>query len=285
LQTTLTHRYTNGLYLLAGYTWAHAIDVAGNTNNLGFIPQNSFDYAAEKGSGDYDIRHRFTFAATYDLPSRKGWGQLLEGWQVTSIFTWQTGEPVLIFDDSNDLPGTNEGPGNGNNDRWNIVGNPNNLKWSAKNPIPYFPDTYDSTTGDVIARSPQCTAVATTQALLDALDFVGGCYSQNGVTMYPNAFGTFGNMGRNILRGPGFVNWDASISKIWRLSERFKLQMRGEMFNVANHANFAGGSIGDDLSSPDSLGLAGATPDVQAANPVIGSGGSRHIQLGAKIIW
>lgn len=274
LQTTLTHRYSNGLYLLAGYTWAHAIDTAGNTNNLGFVPQNSFDYAAEKGSGDYDIRHRFTFAATYDLPSRKSWGQLLEGWQVTSIFTLQTGEPVLLFDDSDDLTETNEGPGNGNNDRWNIVGNPNNLRWSAKDPIPFL-----------APGSPACTAVATTQALMDALNFVGGCYSQNGVTMYPNAFGTFGNMGRNILRGPGFVNWDASITKLWRLNERFKLQFRGEMFNVANHANFAGGSIGDDLSSPDSLGLAGATPDVQAANPVIGSGGSRHIQLGVKVLW
>ena len=99
------------------------------------------------------------------------------------------------------------------------------------------------------------------------------------------AVGTFGNMGRNIFRGPGFVNWDASVSKIWRLGERFKLQMRGEMFNVPNHSNFAGGSVGSDLSSPDSLGRAGATPDVEASNPVIGSGGSRHIQLGAKIIW
>jgi hypothetical protein len=274
LQATLTRRYSNGLYLLGGYTWAHAIDTAGNTNNLGYIPQNSLDYAAEKGSGDYDIRHRFTFAATYDLPSRKGLGQLLEGWQVTSIFTWQTGTPVLLYDDSDDLTGTGEGPGNANNDRWNIVGNPNNLRWSAKAPIPFFSNT-----------SSTCTSVATTQALVDALDYVGGCYSQNGVTIYPNAFYTYGNMGRNILRGPGFGNWDASISKVWRLSERFKLQLRGEMFNVANHANFAGSSIGSDLSSPDSLGRANATPDVQAANPVIGSGGSRHIQLGAKVIW
>jgi hypothetical protein len=57
------------------------------------------------------------------------------------------------------------------------------------------------------------------------------------------------------------------------------------MFNVANHANFAAGSVGSDLTSPDSLGRASATPDVQKSNPVIGSGGSRHIQLGAKIIW
>jgi hypothetical protein len=105
------------------------------------------------------------------------------------------------------------------------------------------------------------------------------------VTIYPNAFYTFGNMGRNILRGPAFANWDASVTKLWRLGERFSLQLRGEMFNVLNHPNFAGSSVGEDLSSPDSLGMASATPDVQASNPVIGSGGSRHIQIGAKIIW
>jgi hypothetical protein len=81
------------------------------------------------------------------------------------------------------------------------------------------------------------------------------------------------------------MNWDASISKVWRLSERVTLQLRGEMFNAANHANFANGSVGNDLTSPDSLGRAAATPDVQVANPVIGSGGSRHIQIGAKFIW
>jgi hypothetical protein len=63
------------------------------------------------------------------------------------------------------------------------------------------------------------------------------------------------------------------------------MQFRGEMFNVANHANFANGSVGGDLTSPDSFGRASATPDVQKANPVIGSGGSRHIQLGVKLIW
>ena len=284
LQVTFTKRYSKGLYLLAGYTWAHAIDVAGRTNNLGYVPQNSLDYAAEKGSGDYDIRHRFTLSATYDLPSRKSWGQLLEGWQVTSIFTWQTGYPILMYDNTNDLTGTGEGPGNANNDRWNIVGDPNNLKWSATPSIPYFPDTYVDV-GNVVSRDPHCTAVATTQALLDALDYAGGCYFQNGTTIYPNAFYTFGNMGRNILRGPGFVNWDASISKIWNLGDRFRLQLRGEMFNAANHPNFANGSVGGDLSSPTSLGLANATPDVYVANPVVGSGGSRHIQLGAKVIW
>ena len=117
------------------------------------------------------------------------------------------------------------------------------------------------------------------------MDYVGGCFAQNGTILYPQAKGTFGNMGRNIMRGPGFLNWDASVTKSWRLSERVNMQVRGEMFNVANHANFSGGSISGELGSPNSLGLATTTPDVQAANPVIGSGGSRHIQLGVKFIW
>jgi len=204
LQVTLTKRYSKGLYLLAGYTWAHAIDVAGNTNNLGYIPQDSLNYAAEKGDGDYDIRHRFTLSATYDLPSRKSWGQLLEGWQVTSIVSWQTGYPILMWDDSNDLSGTNEGPGNASNERWNIQGDPRNLRWSATEAIPHFENTYDDD-GNVLTRDPHCTAVATTPALIESLDYVGYCYFQNGVTIYPQAFYTFGNMGRNILRGPGFM--------------------------------------------------------------------------------
>jgi Carboxypeptidase regulatory-like domain/TonB dependent receptor len=275
LQVTLTHRYSRGLYLLAGYTWGHAIDVAGATSNtaIDFIPQNSLDYQAEKGNGDYDIRHRFTASATYDLPSRKFWGQLLEGWQLTSIFQWQTGPPILLFDDFYDLSLTGEG-NNASNERWNIKGDPGNLKWSAKGPIPFL-DPSD----------PICQSAANTAALKESLGIVGGCFAQNGTVIYPQAVGTFGNMGRNIFRGPGFVNLDASISKIWRLGDRVRLQVRGEMFNVVNHANFAPGSVGSDLTSPDSLGRASAAPDVQASNPVIGSGGSRHIQLGAKIIW
>ena len=81
------------------------------------------------------------------------------------------------------------------------------------------------------------------------------------------------------------MNWDMSVLKNWNLNEKLKLQFRGEVFNVLNHPNFANGSIGNDLYDPSSFGQAAATPDVQAANPVVGSGGSRHIQLGLKLIW
>jgi hypothetical protein len=272
LQTTLTHHYSNGLYLLAGYTWAHAIDIAGNTNNLGFAPQNSLNYAAEKGDGDYDIRHRFTLSTTYELPSRKSWGQMLEGWQVTSIFQVETPQPALMYDNTNDLTMTYEGPGNANNDRWDIIGDPSRLHVSTKG-IPRL-DPSD----------PICQSVATTPALQRALNWAGNCFAQNGVIIYPNAFGTFGNMGRNILRGPNFVNLDFSASKAWKLSERFRLQLRGEVFNIPNQVNFAAPISIGNLASRH-MGQLRSTPDVSASNPVVGSGGSRHIQLGAKVIW
>jgi hypothetical protein len=274
LQITLTKRASHGLYLLGGYTYGHTIDTAGNTNNLGYVPQNSLDYAAEKGNGDYDIRHRFTLSAVYDLPSKKSWGQLLEGWQLTSIFMVETGPPVLLYDNRRDLSGTGEGPGNASNERWNILGDPSNLKWSLTDPIP-----------SLDASDPHCQAAANTPALQESLNYIGYCYYQNGTTLYPQAFYTFGNMGRNIMRGPGFTNWDASVSKMWNLGEKLKLQFRAEAFNLLNHPNFSPSSISGELGRSSTVGVVNYTPDVEASNPVVGSGGSRHMQFGLKLLW
>ena len=74
-------------------------------------------------------------------------------------------------------------------------------------------------------------------------------------------------------------------TKLWKLNERFKLQFRGEFFNILNHANFDVFTMNNDLSIPSNVGTVVFTPDVASSNPVIGSGGSRHIQLGAKVLW
>ena len=76
---------------------------------------------------------------------------------------------------------------------------------------------------------------------------------------------------------------DFSVIKDFKFGERFSLQLRGEFFNILNHPNFA--DPDHDLSDGPTLGLAQFTPDIFASNPVIGSGGSRHVQVGAKIIW
>jgi hypothetical protein len=110
----------------------------------------------------------------------------------------------------------------------------------------------------------------------------------NSVLIPPPA-NTFGTMGRNIFPDSGFRNLDFSVAKNWRLGERMRAQFRAEFFNIFNHPNFAnpyGGQNGygnnDPVAAPTLFGCGCETPDVTAANPAIGSGGPRSIQLALK---
>jgi hypothetical protein len=60
----------------------------------------------------------------------------------------------------------------------------------------------------------------------------------NTAAFRPNAVGTFGDSGKNIMRGPHTTWGDAGISKNWRFRERYGVQFRWEMFNVFNHPSF-----------------------------------------------
>jgi hypothetical protein len=268
LQVTLTQKAFRGLNFLAGYTWSHAID--NGTSNRGGYPQDSLNFNLERGNGDYDIRHRFTLALTYSLPNWNAPLQLGKGWQVTSIVNLQSGEPFTLYDSYDDISYTGEFL-----DRWNFYGNPSDIRWGTTQRVSYvYPGESD----------PRCAA----HASFDQLDYYG-CFVAGNSVITPPENGAFGNMGRNIFRGPAFHNWDMSVTKSWKFSERVSLQARGEFFNILNHPNFDLFTMGTDLSNPvygiPDLGVVKATPDVGVSNPVIGSGGSRHIQLGVKIIW
>jgi hypothetical protein len=280
LQVTLTKRFSHGLYLLAGYTYAHAIDTA--TNNLANFPQNSLDFNGERGNSDFDIRNRFTLSLTYALPSRESKFQMLKGWQVNSILTLEGGEPYTLndFEDDNSATGIFE-------DRWDISGSPKNIHWSTDTSIPYVNDFTTDGMGNVTGGNPDCIAAAQKAGGQGAVNMLAndGCYMENGTILTAPAFGSFGNSGRNSFRGPTFKNWDFSVSKVWTLHDRLQFQLRTEFFNVLNHPNFDVFTLNNDLFSPSNVGTVIATPDVAASNPVIGSGGSRHIQLGAKFTW
>lgn len=311
LQVTFTKRYSNGLYLLAGYTYAHAIDTS--TSNTAGVPQNSLDYNAERGNADFDIRNRFTLSLAYDIPSRKAPLQLLSGWQIASIVTLEGSEPYTLGDFSDDISLTGELA-----DRWNISGPPGNIHWSPTTPLPFIDPSQFSTalidpvngiykvTGGKTPAAQQCFQDAMAAGGQSAADQLvgdtlqtafafdsgfsstgsGGCYVSGNTVLTPPAPTTFGNMGRNIFRGPAFREWDFSLSKMWRINERLQLQLRGEFFNILNHPNFDVFSMNTDLSEPSAAGTAIFTPDLGvASNPVLGTGGSRHIQLGAKFIF
>jgi hypothetical protein len=266
LQVTLKQQTTKGLFFVAGYTWAHSID--DSSSNRGYTIQNSFDPAAERGDSSFDIRNRFTFAATYEPAGRPGYAQMMKGWRFNSIFTAQGGEPVLFYDSFDDISGTGSF-----NDRWNLSGDPRNIHWVKSGSLPFFADG---------TTNPACAAADPSGVDNGQLAYYG-CYAGSGWTITPPDPGTFGNMGRNVVRGPDFVNLDFSTSKTFAFGDRLNLELRGEVFNILNHPNFTG--IDGDVSDTSSLGLARYTPDVYASNPVVGSGGSRHIQVGAKFKW
>ncbi len=299
LQTTITARNYHGLDFVAGYTYAHALDDA-SSNWVAFLPQDSKNPSLEHGSSDTDVRHRFTFSVTYTLPEHKTRSQLLEGWQLNSIITMQSGMSWNVNDQSNNFSGTGEAT-----DRWDFFGNPADFKSGGQNSLPYCTGpgdggcTYATPAGTVNMPATQSTAfwnLCTSKAPDPGTLATGGCYvSFNGKSvMVPPVLGTFGTMGRNIFRDTGFHNVDLSVSKNFKFGERFKAQFRAETFNVFNHPNFANPWGATDgygqgaFADPSAIGQFGcgcATPDNAAVNPVLGSGSNRAIQLGLKFIF
>ena len=102
----------------------------------------------------------------------------------------------------------------------------------------------------------------------------------------PNAFslpdvGKFGNLGRGTIRGPGISTVDLSVVKNWRLTERYSLQLRVELFNVFNHTNLQGVDAGlffDNVAAHETFGK----PLNPSFGQLTGARGPREIQLGLK---
>jgi hypothetical protein len=94
LWTTFTQKVAHGLQLNASYTWSHSIDDV--SRNVGGVQvQDSADIFLSRGNSDFDVRHRIVANAVYDLPFAHN-NRLLGGWELTPIFTWQTGNPFNI---------------------------------------------------------------------------------------------------------------------------------------------------------------------------------------------
>ena len=319
LQTTLTQRVSHGLSFTVGYTYSHALDNASSNWSGAGVIDNGFSPRSYYGNSDFDLRHRFTATVTYALPGRRGFAQMLEGWQINSIVTLQTGQYWGMLDTGNDYSGTNET----NNipaalgEHWDFFGKPSDFK-SNQNSIPFcFGGSCTQTTpGGIVNLAAaqgaafwnQCVAAATALGADTLASLLGvqtpaqaaagtgpggpgGCFAQGKSVMIPPAFGTFGAAGRNTFPSYPFKNWDASIYKDWKFRERLTFQFRAEFFNLLNHPQFAnpgGGPNGfnhNDPSVPNQFGCGCATPDVAGENPVLGSGSNRAMQLGLKIIF
>jgi hypothetical protein len=204
LQVTVEKAMSHGLYIRGAYTYAHALDYgSGFENSQGLI--DPFNYALAYGDSQYDARQRLVIQYQYNIPN---WSfgvlpqRLTKGWGFSGITTFQTGFPVELSEsDYHSYECSPQFSFYGCWDRPQVTGTP------------------------VVNLNPRSTA--------GNLWFNGDAYA-------PENFGTIGNAGRNLpFHGPGINDFDMSFWKDTTLAERTTLQLRLDMFNVWNHANFA----------------------------------------------
>jgi hypothetical protein len=252
-QLGVTRRFSQGLQFRAAYTFSRAIDYSsvdpGSTAgggrpdvpNAGFVLQgDQRNPRSSRGLSDYDRTHRFSLSYSYLIPAFGSRSRLVNGWQFSGFVQAQSGAPFSIFypEPEANTPAALANVGTGSGGLFRLgFGRPSlapgatidDLRTHGANPVT-----------DYFNRS---------------------------VLVSPG--GGFGNLGRNVLRGPRQTRIDLALSKETPLTERMNLELRFEAFNVFNNVNFALPS-GDMADSEFG----------QVTNTV---GGPRTLQLGARI--
>ncbi len=202
LWVTLNKHISHGLQFLASYAWSKSID-DNSLSSQGVILQNSFDVNNNRGGSDFDVRHRFVISGFYELPFQKN--RLISGWQLGVVTQAQTGNPLNVITPVTNFTGTT-GLGALRPDLLGPVS-------ATGHPTQWF----SSGVGNF---GFPCAITSTSP------------FKWNPTTCH------FGDLGRNSLVGPGFLNTDFSVVKNTKLTERLNLQFRTEFFDILNHANF-----------------------------------------------
>jgi hypothetical protein len=273
LELQVNHKIGRQLQVQGAFTWSKSIDTS-SSSLIGDAFQTTISspywWNTKNGRGlsDFNISRNLVINATWELPGSKslsgpaGW--LANGWQLSSIFKAAGGTPFTpTFGTDADPLGSNSGDPF---DYPSLTGGP-----GCKTLVnPGHPNHYIKT---------ECFAIPTASAVLypycDA--------SVNGLNPpAPECFNLRGNVGRNILIGPGFTDLDFSMVKnsyIRRISESFNLQFRAEIFNIFNHPNFISNKHNDIF---DSTGASVPTAGVLGSTVL---GNERQVQFALKAIW
>jgi hypothetical protein len=203
LQVKVDRRLQKGLFLTTSYTLSRAINYDDESGNI----STPADLSKSLGLAGYNRTHSFVQSFVWEIPfARNTHGllkQALDGWQLTGIFSRQSGTPLDIT-----ASGTNlHAPGN--TQRANVSGTPKILDNTGPGQLYFDTSVYSTPTANLTGP--------------------------NGVLYAP-----FGALTRNGsgLNGPSWLNLDASIFKTFKFSERFRAEIRADVFNALNHPNF-----------------------------------------------
>lgn len=210
-QNTFRKRFANHFEMGAVYVWANTVSYT-NAANLGLPnpPQDANNIRGEKGPSPFDIRHHFHSDFLYELPLMALAGGKNRGTRLL-LGGWQFSG---IF--------TAE------------TGAPINVTQST---------TFASSRPDYIGGDPYAANAEATLRYLNPAAFAKVPIGAGGAPLH------FGSIGRNALRAPGYWNLDLALAKNLDLTERYRLQIRCDMFNSLNHTNFAGIQTGIDAAN------------------------------------
>jgi Carboxypeptidase regulatory-like domain len=220
-------RTVGPLSLLASYTYSKSYDQSSSIQEQ----VDPFNYHRLDGISAFDLKHNFVVSYNYDLPIARLWrpNRLTSGWALSGITRFSTGVPVTFATTS---------------DNYLVFVQDNGV-----NNISLDMPNYDGT-GYKINRNPR-----------------SGKPYFNHLAFTPNALGTPGNSKRRDFYGPGIDNYDMALHKVTNFSGTRALELRLEMFNVFNHAQFYGGNSVDG-NIGDQGGTFGYV--TKAADPRIG---------------
>jgi hypothetical protein len=258
-------RKAGDVTFLAAYTFAKALDNASGFNDLvNFVNPN-----LSRGLSSTDVHHNFVVSYIWALPFRRAFQRLpkrlTDGWQLQGITRFSTGFPIQMGDGNPIDPSQSNAaqlcPGL-------ALATP--LPCNGDSSLAGSPSTdMPNIVGPVHIHNPRSTPGTFTY--FDQSSFVAtNCYFDP-TTFAPSPdCGTFGTANRRFFHGPGFNNTDMGISKIIPVTEAMHFEIRGEFFNIFNHAQFTNPS--GDISS-------GSFGNVtNARDPRIG-------QVSAKFVW
>jgi hypothetical protein len=249
LQASVEKR-AKSLTLLASYTWAKSIDdlpLGGSVSEIGSDQPSALPWddpnrhAFDRGPSDFDRTNRFVASYVWQLPllsQANGFVRsALGGWSWSGLLSAQNGDPVTVL---SGLPTGSDSSGTG----------------LARDRALY--------TGGALYGGNSCGATA------HCVDYIN-----RSVFIQPAA-GTFGNVGKGFLRGPGSFNWDMGLLKNFAITERFTLQFRAEYFNVLNKVN---------LNDPTNTNSGGANVSSSNFGRITSAGDPRIGQLVLKILF
>ncbi|MBI4442086.1 MAG: TonB-dependent receptor [Acidobacteria bacterium] len=214
LQLAARRRFAQGVAFQVSYTWSKVLDMMSDFNGAGDIPNDTFFGtlpelpAFDRGRAAFDARHNFVGNFTMDLPFWRSLGgaaaKVLDGWQVQSILTLQSGLSTTAWLNETFASGYTR---------------------NRSTRVAVRPDMAPGFTAESVVRgTPSQT---TGNRYLDPAGF-----------SLPEP-GFLGNLGRNRIDGPGLATFDFSLIKNTGITERVNLEFRTEFFNLFNRPNYS----------------------------------------------